>query len=151
MREIRGKQISGMRVAIIASRYNELLVRELMNGAREALLEAGIKDEDIILVRVPGAFEIPAAARRLADTGQLHAIVALGAVLRGETLHFEIVAESCAQGLQQVALQGKVGIGFGVLTVDTPEQGLARAGLKENKGAEAARTAIEMGRLLQSF
>lgn len=151
MREIRGKQISGMRVAIVASRYNDLLVRELIEGARETVLEAGVKEEDIVLVRVPGAFEIPAAARRLADTGQLHAIIALGAILRGETMHFELVAESCAQGLQQVAMQGKIGLGFGVLTVDTVEQGLARAGLKENKGAEAARTALEMARLVHSL
>lgn len=150
MREMRSKQIPSMRVAIVASRYNDLLVRELIRGAQETLIEAGVKDEDIVLVRVPGAFEIPAAARRLADTGQLHAIVALGAVLRGETMHYELVAKSCTEGLQQVAMQGKVGVGFGVLTVETVEQGLSRAGLKENKGVEAAETAIEMARLIQS-
>lgn len=150
MREMRSKQITSMRVAIVASRYNDLLVREMIRGAQETLIEAGVKDDDIVLVRVPGAFEIPAAARRLADTGQVHAIVALGAVLRGETMHYELVAQSCTEGLQQVAMQGKVGIGFGVLTVETVEQGLARAGLKENKGVEAAKTAIEMARLLQS-
>lgn len=151
MREIRGKNITSMRVAIVASRYNDLLVRELIRGAQETLAEAGVKDEDIVLVRVPGAYELPAAAKRLSETGQLHAIVALGAVLRGETMHFELVAQSCVQGLQQVALQGKVGVGLGVIVVETVEQGLARAGLKENKGVEAAQTAVEMARFIHSL
>ena len=152
MRELRERPLgAGLRVAIVAARYNEMLVGHMIEGAREALLEAGVKDDDILLVRVPGAFEIPAVARRLADTGQLHAIVALAVVLRGETYHFQVVADACAEGLQQVALQGKVGIGFGVLTVDTVEQGLARAGLKQNKGEEAARTALEMARLLTAI
>ncbi len=152
VRELRERaQGSGLRVGIVAARYNDMLVRHMIDGAHEALLDAGVKDDDIVLVRVPGAFELPAAARRLADTGQLHAIVALGVVLRGETYHFEVVADACAQGLQQVALQGKVGIGFGVLTVDTVEQGLARAGLKQNKGQEAALTALEMARLLTTI
>lgn len=149
VRELREKpQGAGLRVAIVAARYNEILVRQLVDGARETLLDAGVKDDDIVLVRVPGAFELPAVARKLAETGQLHAIVALGVVLRGETYHFEVVAQSCAQGLQQVSLAGKVGLGFGVLTVDTVEQGIARSGLKENKGREAALTALEMARLL---
>ncbi len=149
MRELRGRpQGTGFRVAIVASRYNEMLVRQMIDGAHDTLLEAGVKEEDIVLVRVPGAFELPAAARRLAETGQLHAIVVLGVVLRGETYHFEVVAQSCAQGIQQVALGAKVGMGFGVLTIDTVEQGLARAGLKENKGEEAARSALEMARPL---
>lgn len=152
MRELRERPLgAGLRVAIVAARYNEMLVGHMIEGAREALLEAGVKDDDILLVRVPGAFEIPAVARRLADTGQLHAVVALAVVLRGETYHFQVVADACAEGLQQVALQGKVGIGFGVLTVDTVEQGLARAGLKQNKGEEAARTALEMARLLTAI
>jgi len=152
VRELRERPLgAGLRVAIVAARYNEMLVGHMIEGAREALLEAGVKDDDILLVRVPGAFEIPAVARRLADTGQLHAVVALAVVLRGETYHFQVVADACAEGLQQVALQGKVGIGFGVLTVDTVEQGLARAGLKQNKGEEAARTALEMARLLTAI
>lgn len=149
MRELRGKpQGTGLRVAIVAARYNEMLVRQMIDGAHDVLIDAGVKEEDIVLVRVPGAFELPAAAKRLAETGQLNAIVALGVVLRGETYHFEVVAQATAQGMQHVALGAKVGVGFGVLTVDTVEQGLARAGLKENKGEEAARTALEMARLL---
>ncbi len=149
MRELRGKpQGTGFRVAIVAARYNEMLVRQMIDGAHDVLIDAGVKEEDIVLVRVPGAFELPAAAKRLAETGQLNAIVALGVVLRGETYHFEVVAQAAAQGMQHVALGAKVGVGFGVLTVDTVEQGLARVGLKENKGEEAARTALEMARLL---
>jgi len=151
VRELHEKaQGTGLRVGIVAARYNELLVHQMIDGAHDALLDAGVKEDDILLVRVPGAFELPAAARRLAETGQLHAIVVLGVVLRGETYHFNVVADACAQGMQQVALQGKVGVGFGVLTVDTIEQGFVRAGLKQNKGEEAALTALEMARLLMA-
>jgi 6,7-dimethyl-8-ribityllumazine synthase len=132
------------RIALLASRFNELVVERLIAGARDALLRHGIADASLTLVRVPGAFELPWGAQRLAATGHYRGIVALGCVIRGDTAHFDYVAGGAANGLMQVGLAHGLPIGFGVLTVDTLEQALDRAGGKAgNKGAEAALAVLE--------
>ena len=133
------------RIAIVASRYNNYIVERLLDGCIETLSKAGINNEQITLVRVPGAFEIPMAAGRLADSKKYDAVIALGAVIRGETPHFEYICNECANGLATIALQVDIPVIFGVLTVDTIEQAEDRSGDEEsNKGCEAASTAIEM-------
>jgi 6,7-dimethyl-8-ribityllumazine synthase len=139
-----------LRVAVVATRYNEPIVERLRAGAVDALIERGVRQSDLTLVRVPGAFELPLAVRRVADRGRYDAIVALGAVVRGDTPHFDYVAGECAAGISRVMADTGVPVGFGVLTVDTLEQAIDRAGGKlGNKGAEAALAAIEMAQLLQ--
>lgn len=136
---------SKRRVAILASRFNELIVERLVQGAVDQLLRHGVGDNDITLVRVPGAFEMPLAARKLAASKKFDAIIAVGAVIRGATPHFDYVAGECASGLSRAAAETGIPIGFGVLTVDTIEQALERAGTKAgNKGADAAMTVLEM-------
>ena len=127
------------RIALLASRFNELVVSRLIAGARDALLRHGVEDHDLTLVRVPGAFELPLTADRLAASGRYVAIIALGCVIRGDTAHFDYVAGGASNGLMQVSLTHRLPVGFGVLTVDTLEQALDRAGGKAgNKGADAA-------------
>lgn len=138
------------RFALVAARFNDLVVERLIQGAREALRQHGIGDERLDVVRVPGSWEIPLAAARLARCGRYAALVCLGCVLRGQTDHYEYVAAAAAQGIARVALDTGVPVGFGVLTCDTLEQALDRAGGKAgNKGAEAALAALEMAHLLQ--
>jgi 6,7-dimethyl-8-ribityllumazine synthase len=140
----------GRRVAVVAARFNEPIVGELVKGASATWLERGGAAEDLSVVRVPGAFELPLAARKLAASGRYEAVVALGCVIRGDTPHFEYVAGECARGLQQAALETGVPIAFGVLTVDTLEQARARAAPGAgNKGAEAMDAALEMAALLK--
>ena len=137
------------RVAVVASRFNEFVVSGLVKGAIAAWVKHGGAEDDLLVARVPGAFELPVIARQLARSGEFKAIVALGCVIRGDTAHFEYVAGECARGLQDVSLQTGIPISFGVLTTETVEQALNRAGLKAgNKGAEAAMAAIEMVNLL---
>lgn len=139
----------GRRVAIVASRFNDLIVASLLKGAIEAWRERGGAAEDLTVARVPGAFELPIAARRLCASGRYHAVVALGCVIRGDTPHFEYVAGECARGLQLTSLETGVPVVFGVLTVNTMEQALERAATTGgNKGAEAMDTALEMAALL---
>jgi 6,7-dimethyl-8-ribityllumazine synthase len=139
----------GRRFAIVASRFNELVTDRLITGARGCLLEHGVRAEDLDLIRVPGAFELPAAAAAVIRRGGYHGIVALGCVIRGETPHFDFVAGEAARGLQELALRHPVAIGFGLLTTDTSEQAVARAGGdRGNKGWEAALTALEMADLI---
>jgi 6,7-dimethyl-8-ribityllumazine synthase len=142
------------RFALLASRFNELIVKELIAGAQDALVRSGVSPAHIVLVRVPGAFELPLAAKMLAESKRADAIVALGCVIRGETSHYDHVAQAANAGLQQVAMQFSLPIGLGVLTVENLEQALARAGSKAgNKGADAALAALEMlnlGRKLQN-
>lgn len=134
---------------LIATRFNALVVDSLIKGAQDSLLRQGLKAEHLDLVRVPGAFEMPLVAQRLAATKRYHALIALGCVIRGGTPHFEYVAGECAKGLGQVSLQHDIVVSFGVLTTDTMEQALERAGLKGgNKGEEAAVAAIETVSLL---
>jgi len=140
------------RVAIVAARFNAFVVDKLVSGALETLRAQGLRDENLTLVRVPGAFEIPPAVKKLAASGTHNAIIALGAVIRGETPHFEYVAGECARGISQIALDTGVPVAFGVLTCDTAEQALARAGGSSgNKGEDAARAALEMANLLRKL
>ncbi len=140
------------RIALLASRFNELVVARLIDGARDALLRHGVADEQLTLVRVPGAFELPLTADKLAASGRFEAIVALGCVIRGDTAHFDYVAGGAANGLMQVSLDHGLPVGFGVLTVDTLEQALDRAGAKAgNKGADAALAVIEQLNLVRQL
>lgn len=147
--ELRGTHTAaGYRFAIIVSRFNEAITEGLLNGARAALETAQVKDEDITLVRVPGAFEIPVTARRLADTNRFDAIICLGCVIKGDTMHFEYIASAVSQGIMDVGTSTGVPVAFGVLTTLTDEQAEARAADDpENKGREAALAAVEMATL----
>lgn len=133
------------RFAIVAGRFNGFVVEALVAGARDALVRHGVQDEAIDLVRVPGAWEIALAAHKLAHSGKYAAVVALGAVIRGSTPHFDFVAGECAKGLAQSAYGSGVPVAFGVLTTDTIEQAIERSGTKAgNKGADAAMAVLEM-------
>ena len=137
------------RVVVIASRFNEFVVSGLVKGAVAAWEKHGGNAADLVVARVPGAFELPVVARRLATSGQYQAIVALGCVIRGDTAHFEYVAGECARGLQNVAVETGIPVVFGVLTTETVEQALQRAAPGgSNKGGEALETALEMADLL---
>ena len=139
-----------LRIGIVAARFNGFIVESLVNGAVDALVRHGVREPDIILVRVPGAWEMPLAVKRMASGRRFDAIIALGAVIRGATPHFEYVAGECAKGIAQAAAGGDLPVAFGVLTTDTIEQAVERAGTKAgNKGAEAAMSAIEMANLLR--
>jgi 6,7-dimethyl-8-ribityllumazine synthase len=145
-------QPAGLRIAIVASRFNGFIVDQLVAGARDALRRSGIEPERQALVWVPGAFELPLAADRLAASGSYDAVIALGAVVRGGTPHFDFVAGECARGLSRVALDRRIPVAFGVLTTDTVEQALDRAGIGEgNKGFDAAMTAIESAAALRAI
>jgi 6,7-dimethyl-8-ribityllumazine synthase len=136
---------NGLNFAILVARFNSAITEKLLAGAREALTKAGAKSQEVFYV--PGAFELPFAAKKLAERGDFDAIVALGAVIRGDTPHFDYVAGEAARGLQQAALETGVPIAFGVLTTDNQEQAEARAGgAAGNKGFDAAMTAVEMAR-----
>jgi 6,7-dimethyl-8-ribityllumazine synthase len=141
---------AGRRIGVVASRFNAGVVERLLEGACEALSRCGVERSDVEVVWVPGAWEIPLALDALAARGDLHALVAVGAVIRGETAHFEHVAGQCSRGIAEVGLRRRVPIGFGVLTCETLEQALARAGgAAGNKGEEAALAALEMAALLE--
>ena len=140
---------NGRKVAIVAARFNSLIVERLVEGAVDALVRHGVSTDDITLVRVPGAFEVPLVVRKLAAGGKFQGVIALGAVIRGATPHFDYVAGECASGLSRAMNDTGVPVGFGVLTVDTIEQAIERAGTKAgNKGIDAALTVIEMMDLL---
>ena len=136
------------RVAIIASRYNETIVERLISGAMEAVAESQVNESDVDLFSVPGAYEIPQLARKLASTGRYAAIVTLGCVIRGETPHFEYVAGECARGINTIAMETDSAMVFGVLTTNTFTQAMERAAEAEsNKGYEAMATALEMAEI----
>jgi len=140
----------GLRVGLVASRFNEFIVERLVDAAVGTLLKHGVEAGDVELVRVPGAFEIPLVLKRMAASRKHDALVALGCVIRGATPHFDYVAGEAARGISAVALEHAIPVGFGLLTVDTIEQAIERAGTKAgNKGADAALTAIEMATLLR--
>ncbi|NIR28686.1 MAG: 6,7-dimethyl-8-ribityllumazine synthase [Gammaproteobacteria bacterium] len=142
--------VGDVRLAIVASRFNLPIADRLLQGALAALGRHGIAEQDVTVVRVPGAFEIALAAQRLAASGRFQAIITLGAVVRGDTPHFDYVAGECARGVAAVALKYDLPVIFGVLTVDNVEQALARAGGEHgNKGDEAALAALEMVSLLR--
>ena len=138
------------RIAIVAARFNDFVVERLVQGALDALLRHGAAEKNLELVRVPGCFDMPLVVRRLAQSRRYDAIVALGAVVKGETAHFDYVAGECAAGLSRAAADTGVPVGFGVLTCATMEQAIDRAGGKAgNKGADAALAALEMSNLLK--
>jgi 6,7-dimethyl-8-ribityllumazine synthase len=140
----------GLKAAIVASRFNDFIVSRLVSGAVDALVRHGASEDDITVVRVPGAFEIPQVVATLVRSGKYDMVIALGAVIRGSTPHFEYIAAEVAKGVAQVTLEAGIAVSFGVLTTDTLEQAIERAGSKAgNKGAEAAMSAIEMANLLK--
>jgi 6,7-dimethyl-8-ribityllumazine synthase len=142
----------GLRVALVVSRFNHLISVRLLDDARDTLFEHGLDPTDLELFWVPGAFEIPLAARRLAESGRFDAIVALGSVIRGGTPHFDYVCQGVTDGVREVMRESGVPVGFGVLTTDDIDQALARAGGSDgNKGGEVALAAIEMARFTRGF
>jgi 6,7-dimethyl-8-ribityllumazine synthase len=142
----------GMKVAIIATRFNDFIVDRLVGGAVDYLARHGASREDMTIVRLPGAFEMPIAAKKLAASGKFDGIVALGAVIRGATPHFDFVCNEAAKGLAQVSLEFNLPVGFGLLTCDTLDQAIERAGSKGgNKGVEAASAMLETFRVLEQI
>ena len=143
---LEGKIVAkGMKFGIVASRFNDFICGRLIDGAMDALTRAGADDKDIAIYKVPGAFELPLVAKKLAKSGNFDAIICLGAVIRGATPHFEYISAEVSKGIASVGLETEVPVAFGVLTTDTIEQAIERAGTKSgNKGADAAMSAIEM-------
>ena len=142
----------GLSIAIVVSRFNELVTRALLSGAQDGLASHGVEPEDVDVAWVPGSFEIPLTARKLAESGRYQAIVCVGAVIRGETPHFDQVANQASSGIARVALDTGVPVIFGIITADTLEQALERAGGKMgNKGYDAAVAAIEMANLMRGL
>lgn len=143
---------TGLRVGIVAGRFNELIVSKLVGGALDALKRHGVEDENVDVAWVPGAFEIPLIAKKMAESGRYDAIVTLGAVIRGATPHFDYVCNETAKGVASLSLSTGIPVIFGVLTTDSIEQAIERAGTKAgNKGWEAAAAAIEMANLSRQF
>ena len=147
-----GRSAKGLRIAVVAARFNHFVVDKLVAGAVETLTQAGISAQDLDVVRVPGAFEIPLAARKLAESHNYDAVITLGAVIRGGTPHFDYVAGECARGVSEAARDSGLPVIFGVLTCDTLEQATERAGgAHGNKGADAALAAMEVADLLRKL
>lgn len=148
-----GLTAKGKKFAIVVARFNSFIVESLLEGAVDTLKRVGdIAEQDITVVRIPGAFEMPLAVQKVAASGKYDAIIALGAVIRGGTPHFEYVAGECTKGLAQVMMQHSIPVAFGVLTVDSIEQAVERAGTKMgNKGAEAAMSSLEMVNVLSQL
>ncbi|MBD3181230.1 6,7-dimethyl-8-ribityllumazine synthase [Candidatus Poribacteria bacterium] len=143
---------TGLKIGIVNSRFNEFITSKLMSGAIDALNRHGVKEEDIEIAWVPGSFEIPLAAQKMASSDRYDAVICLGAVIRGATPHFDYIAAEASKGIAQVGLKTGMPVIFGVITTDTIEQAIERAGTKAgNKGAEAAVTAIEMANLFKSM
>lgn len=148
-----GLTAKGKKFAIVVARFNSFIVESLLDGAVDTLKRVGdVAEQDITVVRIPGAFEMPLAVQKVAASGKYDAIIALGAVIRGGTPHFEYVAGECTKGLAQVMMQHSIPVAFGVLTVDSIEQAVERAGTKMgNKGGEAAMSALEMVNVLSQL
>jgi 6,7-dimethyl-8-ribityllumazine synthase len=142
----------GRKFAIVVSRFNDLVTGRLLDGALDSLARRGVAEKDIEIYRVPGSWEIPVTAARVAGSGRHNAVICLGAIIRGDTPHFDYVAAEAAKGIAQVSAQAKLPVVFGVVTADTLEQALQRAGAKSgNKGFEAAATAVEMADLFEQI
>jgi 6,7-dimethyl-8-ribityllumazine synthase len=140
-----------VKIAIVAARFNDFVTERLLTGAQDLLREQGIAPSEVELLRVPGAFEIPMAAQRIAETGRVAAVVCLGCLIRGATPHFEYIASACAHGITAAAAATGVPMAFGVLTTNSVEEALERASPGDgNKGREAAQAALEMARLFQT-
>lgn len=147
-----GMVVEGARFCLVASRFNSFIVDHLVEGAIDALVRHGARRDDIHLVKTPGAYELPLAVQQAAASQRYDAIVALGAVIRGSTPHFDYVAGECVKGISSISLKHEIPVAFGVLTVDSIEQAVERAGTKAgNKGAEAALSAVEMVNLLRGM
>ncbi|QOT00360.1 6,7-dimethyl-8-ribityllumazine synthase [Brevibacterium sp. JNUCC-42] len=143
---------SGLRIGIVAGRFNELIVSKLVSGSVDTLRRHGVEESQIEMAWVPGAFEIPLMAKKMAETARFDAIITLGAVIRGSTPHFDYVCNECAKGVSSLSMTSGVPVIFGVLTTDNIEQAIERAGTKAgNKGCEAATSAIEMANLARNF
>ncbi len=153
MKTIEGKlEAKGLRFAIVMGRFNDFISGRLLEGCVDTLARHGADESEITVVKVPGAYEIPLTAKKLAATNEYHAVIALGAVIRGSTPHFDYVAGEAAKGVAQASLETGVPIAFGILTTDTIEQAIERAGTKSgNKGADAAMTAIEMAQVMNQL
>jgi len=153
MKTIEGKLVSkGYKFALIISRFNELISKKLLEGALDCLLRHDVKDKDISVIWVPGAFEIPLVAQKAAQTGKFDAVICLGALIRGATPHFEYVSAEVTKGISQVSLQTGLPVIYGILTTDTIEQAIERAGAKSgNKGFSAATSALEMINLFKEL
>jgi len=149
--DIRGSVVAtGCRFAIVVSRFNEDITSGLLSGARSTLVDAGVSDEDVTVIHVPGAFEIPVAALHAAQQGDVDAVICLGCLIKGDTMHFEYIAEAAAHGIMNVSVSTGVPVAFGVLTAMTDEQAVVRSAPGEgNKGREAALAAIEMATLFK--
>ena len=143
---IEGKIVAkGMKFGVVASRFNDFICGRLIEGTIDALIRAGADEKDIVIYKVPGSFELPLTAKKLAKSGRYDAVICLGAIIRGATPHFEYISAEVSKGIAVVGLETEVPVVFGVLTTDTIEQAIERAGTKSgNKGADAAMTAIEM-------
>lgn len=146
MKTIEGKLVAeGAKIAIVGARFNEFIVSKLIGGAQDGLVRHGVKDEDITLAWVPGAFEIPLVAKKLAKSGKYDAVICLGAVIRGATSHYDYVCAEVSKGIAAVSLEAEIPVMFGILTTDNIEQAIERAGTKAgNKGYDCALGAIEM-------
>ncbi|MBW2181484.1 MAG: 6,7-dimethyl-8-ribityllumazine synthase [Deltaproteobacteria bacterium] len=145
-----GLLAEGKKFALIVSRFNDFITEKLTSGAVDALIRSGARDEDIDIIKVPGAFEIPLIAKKAAKTGRYHAVICIGAVIRGATPHFEYVSSEVSKGIAMVSLESEVPVIFGIVTTDTIEQAIERAGTKAgNKGWDAAMSAIEMANLVE--
>jgi 6,7-dimethyl-8-ribityllumazine synthase len=153
IKEVEGNFLpNDAKYALVVGRFNSFVVESLVSGAIDTLRRHGVSEDDITIYRVPGAFEMPLAARRVAQKGDVDAVIALGAVIRGGTPHFEYVSGECTKGLAQIGLEQDIPVAFGVLTVDSIEQAIERAGTKAgNKGEEAATSALEMVSLLRQL
>lgn len=153
MKIIEGElQAKGLKFGIVISRFNEFITGKLLDGAKDALLRHGAKDEDIDVVKVPGSFEIPMVAKKMAMKGAYHAVICLGTVIRGATPHFDYIAAEVSKGIATASMDTGVPIAFGVITCDTIEQAVERAGSKSgNKGWDAAVTAIEMAQVIKKI
>lgn len=153
MRTVEGKlDATGQRFGVVVTRWNSFITERLLEGALDALRRHGASDDDVTIVRVPGAFEVPLVVQQICRSGKVDAVVALGCVIRGSTPHFDYVASEVSKGVAQASMASGVPVGFGVLTTDTIEQAVERAGTKAgNKGFEAATTAIEMVNLLSAL
>jgi 6,7-dimethyl-8-ribityllumazine synthase len=153
VKSIEGKlKAEGLRFAIVASRFNDFISRRLIDGATDALLRHGADEKNIEIVRVPGSFEIPLVAKKVASSKKYDAVICLGAVIRGATPHFEYISAEVAKGIAQVSLESEIPVAFGILTTDNIEQAIERAGTKSgNKGWDAALSAIEMANLLKEI
>ena len=153
MKRFEGKLVSeNIRVGVVCARFNDFIVSRLLAGCEDTLLRPGVREEDIAVAWVPGAFEIPLIASKMAKSGKYDAVIALGAVIRGSTSHYDYVCSEVSKGVAQVALNSDIPVMFGVLTTDTIEQAVERAGTKAgNKGSECAQGAIEMVNLIREL